>query len=166
MKRRKKHSYKRRHRMSGLGAVGSFTPELGAVLGGATGGFVNKILPSTLNPKLVAGSKIVLGGVIRRTFKGDLASGIGLGMVALGTYELLQQLGVLSGIGAPADSDMIAVSLDGIGQDGTTTVLAGADDLSVINGSGDLSVINGTETILAGDEEDGFMGETDEFEAF
>lgn len=142
--------------MSGIGAVGSFTPELGAIVGGAAGGFVNKVLPSTLNPKLVAGSKIVLGSVIRRTMRGDVANGIGLGMVALGTYELLQQLGVLSGIGAPADSDMIAVNLEG-----TESVLAGEGDLSVVNGAGDLAVVNGTESVLAGgdDYEDDLSGD-------
>jgi hypothetical protein len=126
--------------MSGIGAItGSFTPELGAIIGAGAGGFLNKVLPSSLNPKLVAGGKIALGAIIRRTSKNQFADGAGLGLVALGAVELMQQLGILSGMGA-SDSDMLAVSLEGADE------MNGAD-LAVING--DLSVINGD--VLAGD---------------
>ena len=157
-KKHKKHA--RRRRMSGVGAVGGFTPEIGAALGGVAGGLLNKVMPSTVNPKLVAGGKIVLGVLAGKAGKTEIVKGMGLGLVALGTVEMLQQFGVLNGIGAPASSDMMAVSLEG-----TESVLAGAEDLSVINGSEDLSVINGTddingtESVLAGTED--YMGASD-----
>jgi hypothetical protein len=155
-KRRKKH---RRHHMGAVtrSSKMNLSTDLGAALGGGIGGFVDKVIPTTINPKLVAGAKIVLGGVVRRTWSGPMGNAIGLGITALGTYQLLAQFGLLSGLGQ--SDDMVAVSLDGIGAD----VLAG-DDVAVVNGADDVSVVNGMGAdVLAG--EDDYMG-ADDLETF
>jgi len=161
MARRKKRS--RRHHMGAVSGSKkmNFSGELGAVIGGGATGFVGKLLPTTLNPQLVAGGKILLGSVIRRTWRGDMGNAFGTAMVGIGAFELLSSFGLFQGLGA-AD-DMIAVNLDGIGAD----VLAGYDDLSVINGDGDLSVVNGMDDGMGADvlgADDDFIG-ADEFEA-
>jgi hypothetical protein len=162
--KKKSHKRKRRsHRMSGIGRIGGldFSGDLGAILGGAGAGFLNKVIPGSVNPKLSAALKIVVGGVVRRTVKTNIGSGIGSGLQAVGTVELLQQMGILSGIGAPSDTDMMAVSLEGANEEyvgetvlaGNTDVLGAADDLNTINGSGDLNTINGAEDMINGEDD-------------
>lgn len=154
---RKKHKKTHRRRKShGMGAIGKMgiSSDLGVMVGGIAGAFLNKVIPASVNPKLSAGIKIVAGGILNRTIKNPAGKGIGYGMQAIGAVELLQQFGVLNGIGAPRDTDMMAVSLEGTDEEmngtesvlaGETDVLAGPSDISVINGEGDLSVMNGEE---------------------
>ena len=156
MAKRKKSrkSYKRsrsRSRMSGIGAI-DFMNILAVAGGAVAGGFVNKFVPSTINDKIVSGGKIALGVALPMLSKDgkmkNILSGVGAGMIAVGSVELLKSFGVLNGIGA--DDETISVSLDGIGESVLAEsvlaedVLTG-DDLSVVNGIGedDLSVVNG-----------------------
>lgn len=123
--------------------------------GGAAAGFINKVLPSTLDPKIVAVGKVALGAVMPMLAKEGktkmMLSHFGEGFIAVGTYELLKGMGVISGIGAAdiADDDLLAISLEGIDdveyEEISENVLNG-DDLNVINDdvlAGDLNVING-----------------------
>jgi hypothetical protein len=139
--------------MSGIGAIDFMN--IIAVAGGAVvAGMVNKFVPSTINDKVVSGGKIALGVALPMLSKDgntkNILSGVGAGMIAVGSVELLKSFGVLSGIGA--DDETISVSLDGIGESVLAeSVLAedvlsmDSDDLSVVNGIGedDLSVVNG-----------------------
>ena len=162
-KRRKKRYSSRKKsgkRMSGIGAIDFMN--IVAVAGGAVvAGFANKLVPSTVNDKIVSGGKIALGVALPMLSKDGktkaLLNGVGSGMIAVGAVELLKSFGVLSGIGA--DSDTISVTLDGIGEDDdflgesvlAESVLAedlGAlDDLSVVNGIDDLNVVNGIDDL-------------------
>jgi len=169
-KTRKSYSRgRKRSRMSGIGAIDIMN--IVAVAGGAVvAGMVNKFVPSTINDKIVSGGKIALGVALPMLSKDgktkNLLSGVGAGMIAVGSVELLKSFGVLSGLGA--DDETISVSLDGIGESVLAEsvlaedVLTG-DDLSVVNGIGedDLSVVNGMDedlSVVNGDDEiDYFM---------
>lgn len=149
-KSRKKHHKRkssRRHRVSGV----DFTNVLGVVAGAVAAGALNKVIPDTIDPKIVAGGKVALGVFLPNFVKSgklkNVMAGVGSGMVAVGAVDLLKEFGVLSGTG---EDEVLQVSLNG-DQDilaGDTSVLAG-DDLSVVNGDedvingDDLSVVNG-----------------------
>jgi hypothetical protein len=138
---------RKRSRVSGLGAIDFMS--IIAVAGGAVAaGLVNKVVPATVNPNLVSGGKIALGVALPMFIKSPLMSGIGAGMIAVGSYELVKTTGIVSGFGV-ADSDMVTISLEGVdvlsGNDFSTGVLAGNDDISVVNGLDDISVVNGYE---------------------
>lgn len=146
MAKRKKHhkkTHSRRKRHSSMGAIDTMNI-LGIVIGAVAAGYLDKIIPDTINSKIVAGGKIALGIALPMFVKGgkmkNTLAGVGSGMVAVGTLGLLKEFGVLSGMD---DSDYLEVTLNG-DQD----ILAG-DDLSVVNGGesilaeDDLSVVNG-----------------------
>ena len=148
-KAKKSRSSRRRFSgMAGLGAI-DFTNILGVAAGAVGGKFVNKVIPETIDKNIVAGGKIALGVALPMLVKGgqmkNIVSGIGAGMVAIGSVELLTNLGVLNGLGLIENKtpkfDIFANSLgeNVLGEN----VLGAADDLSVINGIDDLSVING-----------------------
>ena len=159
-KSRKSYSRgRKRSRMSGIGAIDIMN-------------MVNKFIPSTINDKIVSGGKVALGVALPMLSKDgktkNILSGVGAGMIAVGSVELLKSFGVLSGLGA--DDETISVSLDGIGESVLAeSVLAedvlsmDSDDLSVVNGIGedDLSVVNGIGeddlSVVNGDDEDFFM---------
>ena len=155
MRRRKKHHRRSRRRMSGIGAVGNFNSEIGVILGATAGGFVNKLFAgnTTLTPKVLGVSKIVLGGILSKMSRQDMIKGVGLGMIGVGGYELVSSFGLFNGIGA-TDEEMLAVSLDGIGAD---VLGADMDDLSTING--DIDTVNGigADVLGASDETDDYI---------
>ena len=145
MKRRKKHhkkSHSRRKRHSSMGAIDTMNL-LGVAIGAVGAGYLNKLIPASVNTKIVAGGKIALGIALPMFVKSgkmkNTLAGVGSGMVAVGTLDLLKDFGVLQG----ADDEILEVTLNG-DQD----ILAG-DDLSVVNGGemvlagDDLSVVNG-----------------------
>jgi hypothetical protein len=143
-KRRKKtkKAGRRRSRKSTMGAI-DFTNILGVVAGAVVAGYVNKVVPETVDNKIVAGGKIALGIALPMFVKTgsmkNILGGVGSGMIAVGAIDLLKEFGMLSGT---EEDDMLEISLNG-DQD----VLA-ADDISVINGDvlagdEDISVING-----------------------
>lgn len=145
-KRRKKtrKSGRKRSRKSTMGAI-DFSNILGVVAGAVVAGYLDKVIPDTLDNKIVAGGKIALGIALPMFVKSgsmkNILGGVGSGMVAVGSVDLLKEFGVLSGA---MDDDMLEISLNG-DQD----VLSGDDDLNVINGDvlagddDDISVVNG-----------------------
>jgi len=145
---RKKHRSKRR--VSGvrrskrsMGGI-DFTNILAVVGGAVVAGYLNKLIPATVNDKIVAGGKVALGVALPMLVKSgsmkNIASGVGAGMIAVGSIDLLKSFGALSG-----DFDIPVINGD---------VLAGDDDF--MSGdvlSGDIPVINGDEDFMSGDED-------------
>jgi hypothetical protein len=136
-KRKKHHAVKRRRhaKVSGL----DLTTVLSAVAGGIGANALNKIIPSTINSKVIAGAKIAVGllapMVIKNPSAKNIAAGLGTGFVVVGTLDLLKGFGVLNGIG---EDDTLRIELAG-----NEEIMAG-NDISVINGQDDLNVVNGT----------------------
>jgi hypothetical protein len=145
-KRKKISGVRRRQRMHGVGAV-DFTNILGVIAGAVAGSMLNKVVPSTVDPRLVSGGKVALGIALPMLSKSgatkNILAGVGSGMLAVGGVELLKAVApnVISGIG---EDEFISVSLDGIGE----SVLA--EDVL----SGDIDVINGDISVVSGDDED------------
>ena len=133
MARKRKHSRRRsrsHRRMSGLGAVRNidFTNIAGIVAGAALAGYANKLVGdmATKNPKAVAGGKVALGVALPMCIKNDLVKGIGAGMIAVGSIDLLRSFGVIAG-----DFDIPVVNGAEFGED----VLGGDFDIPVVNGA-------------------------------
>ena len=129
-KRKGKVSGKRRTTSRrGLGAISGHLTTVLAVAGGAVAaGMINKIIPATVNDKIVAGGKILVGAFLPTLVKGQgrqIAEAAGLGMVAVGSVDLLKSAGILSG-----DFDIPVLSGD---------ILSG-DDLDQLNGDDDDSM--------------------------
>lgn len=142
MARKRKKSVKRTSRRKsrskgGMGAI-DFTNILGVVAGAVAAGYLDKVIPETIDNKIVAGGKIALGVALPMFVKGgnmkNILAGVGSGMVAVGAIDLLKGFGVLSGA---EDEEMLEISLNG--------------DLDVLSGDDDLSVVQGD--ILAGDDD-------------
>lgn len=148
MARKRKKSVKRTSRRKsrskgGMGAI-DFTNILGVVAGAVAAGYLDKVVPETIDNKIVAGAKIALGVALPMFVKGgnmkNILAGVGSGMVAVGSIDLLKEFGVLSGT---AEDEMLEISLSG-----DLDVLSGDDDINVINGDvlagdDDISVVNG-----------------------
>jgi len=140
----KKHHTRRRSHKSGMGAI-DFTNILGVVAGAVAAGYLDKLVPDSVNPKIVAGGKVALGVALPMFVKSgsmkNILAGAGAGMIAVGSVGLLKEFGVLSG--DEKSDDVLEISLNG-----DMDVLSG-DDMSVINASvlaeDDMSVINGYE---------------------
>ena len=140
MAKRRKKAVKRRsgkRSKSGMGAI-DFTSILGVVAGAVAAGYLDKVIPETIDNKIVAGGKIALGVALPMFVKGgnmkNILAGVGSGMIAVGSIDLLKEFGALSGA---ADDEMLEISLNG--------------DLDVLSGDDDLSVVQGD--ILAGDDD-------------
>ena len=145
-KRRKKISgvrRKRHHRM-GANMSGMLTNALAVVGGAVAAGYLNKVIPTTVNDKIVSGGKIALGLALPMLSKSgntkQILSGVGAGMIAVGSVDLLKSFGVLSG-----DFDSADLSGDVLAAD----ILSG--DIPVING--DIPVINGDDDMMSGDDD-------------
>ena len=115
---------RRSHSRSGMGAID--TQNILGVVGGAViAGYLNKIIPATINDKISAGAKVAIGIALPMLVKNpktkQLMAGIGSGMIAVGSVDLLKSFGALSG-----DFDIPVINGD---------VLAGDDDIPVINGN-------------------------------
>jgi len=132
---RKKH---RKHKVSGvrrkrshrIGAID--TSNLLGVVGGAViAGYLNKIVPASIDDRLLAGGKVALGVALPMLVKSgatkNIMAGVGSGMVAVGSVDLLKSFGVLSG-----DFDLPVINGNILG---AGSVLAGVNDLPVINGT-------------------------------
>ena len=140
MAKRRKKAVKRRsgkRSKSGMGAI-DFTNILGVVAGAVAAGYLDKVIPETIDNKIVAGGKIALGVALPMFVKSgnmkNILAGVGSGMVAVGSIDLLKSFGVLSGA---EDEEMLEISLNG--------------DLDILSGDDDLSVVQGD--ILAGDDD-------------
>jgi len=144
-RKRKKKSTRSRSRSrsrSSMGAIDT-TGILGVVVGAVATKLLDKVIPDSINDKIVSGGKVALGIALPMLVKDgkmkNVLQGVGNGMVAVGVVELLNSFGVLNGLGAN-DDDMLLVSLEG------------TDDISVINGDDDINVINGLgDDVLADD---------------
>jgi len=127
VKRRRKHSAMHGIDLSSIGGV---------IAGAVIAGYLNKIVPATVNDKILAGGKVALGVALPMISKDgktkNLLAGIGSGLIAVGAVDLLKSFGALSG-----DFDIPVINGD---------VLSGDED-SVINGAGE-----GMGDVLAGDE--------------
>lgn len=141
-KRTKKRSRSSIRRKSGMGAI-DVTSILSVVVGAAISSFADKIVPATVDKKIVSGGKIALGVVLPMLVKDgkskSILTAVGSGMIATATVDLLKSFGVLSG----DEDEFLQVDLSG-----DTDVLSGDEDISVINGDGvlaedDISIING-----------------------
>jgi hypothetical protein len=111
------------------------TSILGVVGGAVLAGYLNKIVPATVNDKLLAGGKVALGVALPMFIKTNksLVSGIGAGMVAVGSVDLLKSFGALSGdFDIPViNGDVLAGDMENMGADLPVVngdVLAGMDD--------------------------------------
>jgi predicted YcjX-like family ATPase len=149
MKRRKtgkrRMSGVRRRRSSKMGAID--TTNIISVIGGAViAGFINKVIPATVNDKIVAGGKVALGIALPMLVKDggmkNVMAGVGAGMIAVGSVDLLKSFKVLNG-----DFDIPVINGDVLSGD----VLS--EDIDVINGDEDM-MMNGDEDFLSGDDED------------
>jgi hypothetical protein len=148
MKRRKSKkriSGVRRKRSRSMGAIDT-TNILGVVGGALIAGYLNKIVPTSVDSRLLAGGKVALGIALPMFVKSgatkNILTGVGSGMVAVGSVDLLKSFGVISGT---FDLPVINGNILGTGD-----VLSGYD-LPVINGE-DMPMMNGDEFGLGGDE--------------
>lgn len=141
---------KKRRKISGTRRRRSFSGNidtqniLGVVVGAVAAGYLNKVIPATVNDKIVSGGKVALGVALPMFIKSpktkNLVSGIGAGMIAVGAVDLLKSFGALSGdFDIPViNGDYLSGDLDELGE-----------DIPVINGSDDM------------DDMAGFMNEED-----
>jgi hypothetical protein len=151
MKRRKtkrKMSGVRRKRSRSMGAIDT-TNILGVVGGALIAGYLNKIVPTTVDSRLLAGGKVALGVALPMFVKSgatkNILAGVGSGMIAVGSVDLLKSFGVLSGT---FDLPVINGNILGAG-----SVLSGYD-LPTINGESSpmMNDMSGDEFGLGGDE--------------
>jgi hypothetical protein len=137
---------RRRSKMSG-GKI-DFTNILAVVGGAVIAGYVNKLVPVTVDDKVIAGGKVALGIALPMLSKNgqtkNILSGVGAGMIAVGSVDLLKSFGAISG-----DFDIPVINGD---------VLAGLNG-DVLAGDFDIPVINGDEDEFGQAE----FGEDDEF---
>ena len=150
--KRSKMSGVKRRRHS-VGAI-DFTNILSVVAGAVAGGMVNKLIPtdSKIDPRIVSGGKVALGIALPMLSKSgstkNILAGVGSGMVAVGSVELLKGLApaMFAGIG---EDEFVSVSLDGIGESVLAESVLAEDVLS-----GDISVVNGDISVVNGDYDD------------
>lgn len=125
-KRRKKSIRTRRRRSMSMGAIDT-TNILGVVAGAVISGYLNKLVGNKVNDKILAGGKVALGITLPMIFKSgatkNIMQGVGSGMIAVGSVDLLKSFGALSG-------DF---------------------DIPVINGDFDIPVINGDDDMMGDD---------------
>lgn len=134
-----------RKRSRSMGAIDT-TNILGVVGGALIAGYLNKIVPTSVDSRLLAGGKVALGVALPMFVKGgatkNILTGVGSGMIAVGSVDLLKSFGVISGT---FDLPVINGNILGAGN-----VLNGYD-LPTINGD-DMPMVNGDEFGLGGDE--------------
>lgn len=143
MAKRRKKGRRRGRRMSGAGKGFDFMSPLAAAGGAVAARLLDKVIPATVNPKLVAGGKMVVGALLPMVSKDQKTKAIlqsaGNGMVAIGTSDLLTQFGILSGTDKIENLDEKAdFALELSDEVLNDEVLN--DDIPVVND--DLSVIN------------------------
>ncbi len=139
-RKKRKMSGVRRRRSSSVGAIDT-TNILGVVGGAVLAGYLNKIVPATVNDKVLAGGKVALGVALPMIFKSgktkNIMGGVGAGMIAVGSVDLLKSFGALSG-----SFDIPVVNGD---------ILAGDEDEMGM----DIPIVNGD---ILGQDEDINMG--------
>lgn len=161
--RRRKKNVRRVMRRRSSAVSGIDTMNLISVIGGAVASkFLDKVIPTSINPKIVAVGKIGLGIVLPMISKDgktkNLLNGVGSGMIAEGSVSLLKEFGVLSGVGAD-DSDMLLVSLEGIDD---VPIVNGMDDISIVSGNVLADDYNGVSVLSGDDDGDDISGDDGE----
>jgi hypothetical protein len=136
-RRKRKKTYARRRRMSGIGSTKAM--DMLAVIGGAAAGslLAQKLFP-TMDEKIKNAAIAGVGAfLLPKLVKGSMGSALGMGMVASGGIGLLKNFGVISGV---EDTLEIPVSVGEI--EDNISVISG-DDMSVMAGDDDLAVLTG-----------------------
>jgi hypothetical protein len=164
-KRKTKYVTKRIVKRSrGMGAV-DFTGLLYSAVGGIGARLLNRVLPTTLDPKIISGIQIGAGVVMPMLSKDaktkKMLGEIGMGMVGVGATDLVMSFGFMTGVGAyrPSNVEELALVLDskdGIGADVLGADVLGENDINVVNGY-DIPVMNGY-----GNEDDDFAMEMED----
>ena len=146
---KKRISGVRRRRSSKMGGIDT-TNILGVVAGAVVAGYLNKIVGNKVNDKVLAGGKVALGIALPMLFKSgstkNIMAGVGSGMVAVGSVDLLKSFGALSG-----DFDIPVINGDDeMGADEEM----GADFLSadILNGDDEMGEDMGAD-FLSGDDD-------------
>lgn len=149
-KKRKKKSHGRRRRVSGVGNTSEILMQVAGVAAGAVAAnFIGKGIGANLNPKIVAAGQIGAGIFLPKLVKGSLGAGIGNGMIAVGTISLLQNFGVIKGVGASDEITFSSVS-------GTDELpLIGMDDEMMVSGMDDEESM-GEVSLISGMDDDGY----------
>jgi len=130
-KRRSKIGGTRRRRHSFGGSIDT-TNIAGVVIGALAAGYANKLIPATVNDKMVSGGKVALGLVLPMLIKSpktkNLVHGIGAGFIAVGAVDLLKSFGAISGdFDIPViNGDYLSGELEEMGEDIPT--INGDDD--------------------------------------
>jgi hypothetical protein len=88
-----------RRRIGGVKARRESVTRVIGLVGGAIGtGLINKYAGAKLNPKILGAIEVVAGYFLPTFIKGDLASGIGDGLIAGGGFTLAREFNLISGI--------------------------------------------------------------------
>jgi len=137
----------------GLGAIDT-TSLLGTAAGALAAKLLNKVIPETIDNKIVAAGKIAIGVVLPMLSKDgktkNMLQGVGAGFIAIGTTELVNEFIALEGLGEASD-DTLSIALEGIEdvefEEMSSNVLGEEvlgmdDDLAVVNADNDLAVVN------------------------
>lgn len=151
MAKRKKRSGKGRRKVGSIGKLNLQATAMNVAYLGVgsivakvlTEKVISKVLETAkvspdLAPKVSAVATIVAGTLLPKFIKGKVGEGVGQGVVAVGTFKLVDSLGIMNGIGlggdetfliaAPKRDDMSVIAGD------DEYAMAGLDDVSVIAG--------------------------------
>jgi hypothetical protein len=138
---KKVHHRRRRSHVSGIGGAGEM---ILAVAGGViVGKAVTKFAGTMLDPKILAGVQIAGGIFLPKMIKGVFGQGMGYGLIANGSGQLLSSLGILSGMGM--DEPVYHLEMNGTDN---LMAIAGTDNLNSVSGVSDLQAINGVDDEL------------------
>lgn len=135
-KKKKRTSRKSRRRGSSIGQI-DVTGMLYSGVGGLAARLIDRIVPSTLDPKLVAAGKIAVGFAMPMLVKDaktkKMLSDMGAGMVAVAVVDLSAQFGFMQGVigtpPAPALVDELAIAVDDVDPANVGADVLGADVL-------------------------------------
>ncbi len=135
---------KPRSKMNGVGSI-DFAGAIAVVAGASAGTLLDRIIPDSIDPKIVAGAKLAIGVFLPMASKDAetkrVLTRVGDALVAVGTVDLLKVMGVMSGaedgndlfISMNGNGDLNALNENVLAED----VLGGRDDLNVLNGNMD-----------------------------
>lgn len=131
MAKRRKPTVRRRRRVSGIGSASKMSTMIYVIGGALAAQAITKFLPAGMDSKIKAAIPIVAGFLAPRFVRGAGGAGLSAGLVAVGGLNLIQDFGVLSGIG---QTPMIAMyngarRLNGVETERATPQVAGISGL-------------------------------------
>lgn len=114
-KRRKKSSGGHKRRVSGLKMGGDVELIIGAIGGAILTKFAKKVIPATLDTKIVAGVETLGGGAVATMFgkKSNFIKGLGIGIAAMGAVDLGTSFGLITGVGGMGKPIVFSAKPDG-----------------------------------------------------